>query len=157
MRSIVITIAVLLFSSPAWAQSKPVCETFTDAEITDLLGTKATVKRPSPLGPEAGCLWGIMGLMFNVGRIQDDEPETLKGVVDSQLQNPRTGDIVKAEAGIGDAAVSTQGQYGRSVSLVFRSGKTAWTMSLEKVDQKLDVAAALPKLRVLAKKAVAAR
>jgi hypothetical protein len=157
MRHIVITIALLLFSSPAWAQSKPVCEAFTDAEITDLLGTKATVKRPSVLGPEAGCLWGIMGLMFNVGRVQEDDEEVLKAVVDSQLQNPRSGDIVKAEAGIGDAAVSTQGQYGRSVSLVFRSGKTAWTMSLEKVDQKLDVAAALPKLRALARKAAGLR
>jgi hypothetical protein len=148
-----ITIVLVLWSSSAWAQAKAVCDTFTDAEITDLLGTRATVKR-SVLGPESDCLWGIMGFMFNVSRIQDEDPEIVKGVVDSRAQNPG-GDIVKPEPGIGDQAVSVQGQYGRSASVVFRSGQSAWVLNLDKVDQKLDVAAALPKLRALAKKAAA--
>jgi hypothetical protein len=49
--------------------------------------------------------------------------------------------------------VSTQGRYGRSVALVFTSEDTAWTFTLEKIDQKLGMAVALPKLRALANKA----
>jgi hypothetical protein len=131
-----------------------VCDVFTDAEITDLLGKPATVKR-AVVGPET-CLWGLMGFMFNVSRTTDDEPEVIKAVVDARATNPR-GDVVTPEPGIGDQAVSIQGQYGRSAQIVFRAGKSAWVLNLEKVDQKLDVAAALPKLRALAKKAAAVK
>jgi hypothetical protein len=155
MRHTIIALALALFPASDWAQSKPVCDTFTDAEIADLLGKPATVKR-SILGPATDCVWGIMGLSLNVSRIESEE-EIVKGMVDSQLQNPREGDTVKAEPGIGDRAVSTQGRYGRSASLVFTSGATAWTFMLEKIDQKLDMAATLPKLRTLAKKAAATK
>ena len=154
MRHIIVTIALVLCASPAWAQAKPVCDVFTDAEITDLLGKPATVKR-SGLGAASTCVWGIMGFMFNVNRF-DDDPETAKTIVDSRAQNPR-GDVVKPVPGLGDAAFSIEGQYGRSAGVIFRSGKTAWILNLEKVDQKLDIAAALPKLIALAKKAAAAR
>jgi hypothetical protein len=154
MRHIMIAFSLVLLSAPAWAQSKPVCETFTDAEIVDLLGKPATVKR-SILGPTTDCVWGITGLSFNVSRIQD-EPEVLNGMVDSQLQNRGDRDTVQAEAGIGDRAVSRQDRYGRSVSLIFTSRGAVWTFHFEKVDQKLDMPAALSKLRALAKKVAAA-
>ena len=155
MRTFIITIAFVLLSSSAWAQSTPVCSVFTDAEVTDLLGKPATTKR-HVLAPESDCLWGFMGFMFTVNRMTDDDPEIVKSVVEGRTLG-RGVDVVKAEPGIGDAAFSVQGQYGRSTSIVFRSGKSAWVMNLEKVDQKLDVAAALPKLRALAKKAAGAR
>jgi hypothetical protein len=151
MRHVVTVIAFVLLSSSARAQSAPVCDTFTDAEIADLLGKAATVKR-SILGPQSDCTWGITGLMLTVNRVHDEDPEVVKAVVDARAHNPG-GDTVKPEAGIGDAAVSVQGQYGRSAALAFRAGKTAWIMTLEKVDQKLDLASVLPKLRALAKKA----
>ncbi len=97
-----------------------------------------------------------MGLSLNVSRTQL-EKEVIDGMVDSQLKNPREGDIVKEEPGIGDRAVSTQRRYGRSVSLIFTSADTAWTFNFEKIDQKLDMNVALPKLRALAKKAAATR
>lgn len=151
MRHILVTLVLVLLSTPAFPQSTPVCETFTDAEITDLLGKPATVKR-SILGPDTDCVWGITGLSLNISRTQL-EKDVVNGMVDSQLKNPREGDIVKEEPGIGDRAVSRQDRYGRSVSLVFASGETAWTFNFEKIDQKLDMDVALPKLRALAKKA----
>ena len=154
MRLNIIAIALALVSSPAWAQSTPVCEIFTKAEIAGLLGKPPAVTR-SIMAPDTDCVWGVAGLTLNVGRTRSDDVEMIKGAVESNLQNAAKGDIVTSEAGIGEAAVSIQPQYGRSLTLVFRSGKTLWSMNLEKVDKKLDVAAALPKLRALAKKAAA--
>lgn len=143
---------ILFTPASAHAQTKAVCDTFTDAEITDLLGKAPTVKR-SLLGPESDCMWGIMGLSLLVNRVED-EPETVTQMVDSELQNPGTGDTVKPEPALGAHAVSTLGRYGRSATLMVGSGKVLWKFHLEKIDQKLDTAAALPKLRALAQKAM---
>ena len=151
----VISLSFVMIPASAHAQAKPVCDTFSDAEIADLLGKPATVKR-AMLGPDSDCLWSVPGFMLSVTRTTDNDPDIVKGVVESRRTN--TGkDIVTAEPGIGEEAVSVQGQYGRSVAMAFRAGKSAWIMNLEKVDQKLDVASALPKLRALARKAAAAR
>jgi len=151
MRHLITAVALVLVSSPAWAQSKPVCETFSTAEIASLLGKPASAKH-SISGPDIDCVWNAPSVMFSVGRTRDVPPDVIRAAIDAPLQNPLKGEIVKAEPGIGDGAISTQAQGGRSVTLVFRSGTTIWTMSLERMKQKLD-AAALPKLRALAQKA----
>ena len=147
-----VALFVLCAAPPAHGQSTAVCETFTDAEVTDLLGKPPTVKR-TILGAESDCVWGITGLSLMVNRFEQ-EPETVTQMVDSELKNPRPGDTVAPEPTLGAHAVSTLGQYGRSATLLVASGKVFWKFHLEKIDQKLDTAVALPKMRALAKKAI---
>jgi len=148
------TAAFVLLSSSA-PQADPVCDTFSDAEVADLLGRPPLLKRPM-FGPGTDCLWSIPGFMLNVTRTIDNNPQVVKGVVDSRAKKADR-DVVTAERGIGDQALSVQDRYGRSVTLAFRSGHSAWIMNLEKVDEKVDAANALPKLRALAKKAAGTR
>jgi hypothetical protein len=133
------------------AQPKPVCDLFTDAEIVDLLGG-APVTEQAILGPQM-CNWTIKGIMFGASRVEI-EPGQALALVENYLKNPRPGETPSEEPGIGTRAVSTPGQYGRSVVLVAASGGTLWSFNVDKIDQKLDIAATLAKLRVLAKKAV---
>jgi len=151
---LVATAAFVLLSSSA-PQPNPVCDTFSDAEVADLLGRPPMVKHPMF---EAGtdCLWSVPGFMLNVTRTTDSNPQVVKGVVESRARNADR-DVVTPEPGIGDQALSVQDHYGRSVTLAFRSGHSAWIMNLEKVDEKVDAAKALPKLRALAKKAAGTR
>jgi hypothetical protein len=155
MRPFLLTLTFALTASTAFAQSKPVCDTFTDAEVAGLLGTAPSSKH-AILGAQNDCVWGATGITFSVNRVAAEDADTAKAFVDARANNPG-GDTVKPEPGIGDAAISDQGRYGRSVALVFRAGTTAWTLNLEKVDQKLDMAVVLPKLRALAKKAAEGR
>ena len=155
MTSFLATAAFVLLSSSASVQSTGVCDAFSDAEVADLLGRSATVKH-SMFDPAVDCLWSVPGVMLNVTRTVDNDPQVVKGVVDARARNT-AGDAVTPEPGIGDQAVSVQGQYGRSLTLAFRSGRSAWVINLEKVDEKLDAAKALPKLRALAKHVAAPR
>jgi hypothetical protein len=70
------------------------------------------------LGPESDCLWSVPGVMLNVTRTIDNDPAVLKAVVDSRAKNAGR-DVVATEAGIGDAAVSVQDRYGRSITIAF--------------------------------------
>lgn len=144
---------VLLMPATASAQDKPMCDLLTDAEVEDLFG-KPGVKKRSIIGPN-DCNWYMMGYSLMVNRLVD-EPETARMMVETALTNVRDGDKVQEEAGIGQRAVSTVAWNGRGISLVAASGKTAWTMTYDRVDQKVDVEKALPKLRAIAKKLLAA-
>lgn len=149
MTSFLAIAAFVFLSSSAPVQPGTVCDAFSDAEVADLLGRPPTVKH-SMFEPDTDCLWSVPGLMLNVTRTVDNDPHVVKSVVDGRAKNAAR-DVVTPEPGIGDQALSVQDHYGRSVTLAFRSGRSAWIINLEKVDEKVDAAKALPKLRALAK------
>ena len=144
---------VLVFVSaalPVEAQDKNVCDLVTDAEVAELFG-KAPAQRRSILGQGNDCHWTVPGYSFSLTRLVD-EPETAAMLVDVALKNVRDGDKAQEEPGIGQRAASTVSWTGRGASIVAANGRTAWTLVLDRIDQKIDVNAVLPKMRALAKK-----
>jgi hypothetical protein len=91
--------------------------------------------------------------MLMVAR-EETEPEIVTGLLDASLENSRPGEKAQEEPGLGQRAVSTVGPYGRSLNLIVGSGGVFWRFAFDKVDQKVDVADALPKLKGLARKAL---
>ena len=137
-------------AAPLQAQEKAVCDLLTDPEVGDLLGQSAVQKR-TIVGAANDCVWFVKGFSLTVSRVVD-EPATAQMMVDTALKNVRQGDKAKEEPGIGQRAASTVSWTGRGLSMVVATGGTAWTLVLDKLDQKIDVEKALPKLRALAKK-----
>ena len=145
-------LAVMLLTgvaSQAQEGSKAVCDLLADSEAADLLGQPSVQKR-SILGAN-DCTWSVKGYSLSVMRLTD-EPETATMMVDVAVKNPRKGDVVREEPGIGQRAASTVSWTGRGLSLVTATGATAWTLVLERIDQKIDVEKALPKMRAIAKR-----
>lgn len=149
-RLIPLVMCVVAAALPAGAQDKSACDLLTDAEVAELFG-KTPAQRRSILGADNDCHWTVPGYSFSVMRVVD-EPETATMMVDAALKNVRQGDTAREEPGIGQRAASTVSWTGRGVSIVAANGGTAWTLVLDRVDQKIDVTTILPKMRALAKK-----
>jgi hypothetical protein len=152
MKSVLVssTLFACLVAGPG-ARQKAVCDLFTDSEIASLLGV-AEVRKQAILG-ENTCSWTARGVMLMVAR-EETEPEIVTGLLDASLENSRPGEKAQEEPGLGQRAVSTVGPYGRSLNLIVGNGGVFWRFAFDKVDQKIDVADALPKLKGLARKAL---
>lgn len=146
------TCPVLMLTPAGAAQARmPVCDLVSGADATAVLGTAAEKK--APLGPDQ-CVFTTKGVSLMVGRLLDQEPEAVRGIIQLPKQRARQGDVVKDEAGIGDAATSelTKG----SAALFVAEGDTVWTFRVDHVYSK-DLSDMLPRLRELAKKVIAGR
>lgn len=141
--------SALVLPSAAAGQSKTtVCDLVSEADAASVLGTEAP--KHSSLGPDQ-CVFTVEGLSLMIGRLADQEPEAIKGIVELPKQRAREGDIVKDEPGIGDAATSELSKG--HVAIFAAAGDTVWTFQVQHVYSK-DLSETLPKLRELAMKVV---
>lgn len=125
-----------------------VCDLVSNTDAAAVLGVEAP--KQSSLGPDQ-CVFTVKGLSLMVGRLANQEPEAIKGIVELPKQRAREADIVKDERGIGDAATSELSKG--HVAIFAADGDTVWTFQVQHVYSK-DLSETLPRLRDLAMKIV---
>lgn len=143
--------SALVLPPVAGQATTTVCDLVSEADAAAVLG--ASPSKPSSLGPDQ-CTFTVKGMSLTIGRLPNQGPEAITGIVQLPKQRAREGDIVKDEPGIGDAATS---ELSKGHAAIFvASGNTVWTFVVEHVYSK-DLSDTLPKLRDLAMKVVKRR
>jgi hypothetical protein len=147
-----LALSVMTAAVSVRAQARtPVCDVVSEADAASVLGS--VEKKLSTLGPDQ-CLFTVKGMSLMIGRVADQKPDAVAGLIDLPRQRARQGDVVKDEPGIGDRATSELSKG--HVTLIAAAGDTVWTFGVDNVYSK-DLSATLPKLRELAKKVVAGK
>jgi hypothetical protein len=156
MRIVLSALALLAMTFAAAAMQQPpdVCKMFAESDIAAVLGAGSSSGSRMVAGT---CVWTAKGLSLTIARMDASAPAEAVGVVDVSKMRAQKGDIVKDEAGVGQRAVSTVSANHRGLSLVAADGKTVWSFTMDSGDQAIDAATALPKLRDLLKKGLAAK
>ena len=145
-------LVVMAIAASADAQGRtPVCDLVSEADAAAVLGS--VEKKLATFGADQ-CLFTIKGMSLMIGRIVDQKPEAVAGIIALPAQRARQGDVVKDEPGIGDRATSELSKG--HVAMFAASGGTVWTFAVDHIYSK-DLSATLPKLRELAKKVLAGR
>jgi hypothetical protein len=139
----------LILSSAPFAQGPaPVCDLVSEADAAAVIGT--IKQKQSILGADH-CTFTAEGLSLSISRMGNQDPETVKMMLELPKNRARPGDVVQSEPGIGQGATSETSK-GR-IALIAASGHTVWTFGVDHVYRK-EMADTLPKLRELAKKLV---
>ena len=140
--------ALFLSSAPVAQGPVPVCDMVSEADAAAVIGT--IKQKQSVLGADH-CAFTAEGLSLSISRLRNQEPETVKMMLELPKNRARPGDVVQSEPGIGQGATSETSK-GRA-ALIAAAGDTVWTFGVDHVYRK-DTADTLPKLRELAKKLV---
>jgi hypothetical protein len=140
--------ALFVSSAPLAQEPVPVCEMVTAADAAAVIGT--IKQKQSVLGADQ-CSFTAEGLALSISRLRNQDPETVKMMLELPKNRARPGDVVRSEPDIGQGATSETSK-GR-IALIVASGGTVWTFGVDHVYRK-DLAETLPKLRALAKKVI---
>jgi hypothetical protein len=129
------------------------CKVFVKTDIVGVLGADASDGQVLVPGT---CSWNGKGANLTVSRnaLGPDEAGLL---LEARRASAGQGDVVKDEAGIGQRAISNLASNKRTLTLIAAAGTDLWTFTLSKGDQPVDADTILPRLRDLAKRAVAAK
>jgi hypothetical protein len=147
-------LALVLAAPAVAAQTADVCASFKKGDIAALVGPDASEGAAIIPG---SCSWNAPGKNLTITRARIVEPSEGRQLVDAVKSGGQPGETVKDEPGLGDRAASRADANGRTLTLVAVSGTVVWNATLSAGDLKLDVAAALPRMRELVKAAMAVR
>jgi hypothetical protein len=145
-----ITISGALQPQP---KAPDVCKLFVKADVAQVLGADATDGQTLIPGT---CSWNAKGANLSISRASFGQGEAGM-LLESRKIAIGQGDVVTDETGIGQRAVSTLAANKRTLTLLAVNGNELWTFTLSKGDQPVDVESVLPRLRELAKKAIASQ
>jgi hypothetical protein len=143
--------ALVLGSAVLGAQASDLCASFKKADVAPVLGADASAGAAVIPG---SCSWNATGKNLTITRAQIADASEGRPLVDAFKSGAERGDIVKDEPGLGDRAASRADANGRTITLVAVSGTAVWNVTLSAGDQKIDVAAALSRMRDLTKAAI---
>jgi hypothetical protein len=144
-------LALVLGATALGAQTSELCASFKKADVAAVLG--ADVSAGAPIIP-GSCSWNATAKNLTITRARIVDVTEGRPLVDAFKSGAQRDDIVKDEPGLGDRAASRADANGRTVTLVVVSGTAVWNVTLSAGDQKIDVAAALPRMRDLVKAAI---
>jgi hypothetical protein len=150
------TLALFMVSPVAVAGQNPpdVCRMFSAADVAVVIGQASAPGRAIIPGT---CVWTGKGISLTIATMDAGEPAAALALVQAAKSRAQKGEVVKDEAGLGQRAVSTIAANRRGISLVAADAKTSWNLTLDSGHQAIDAATALPRLRDLLKKGMAAR
>jgi hypothetical protein len=132
-------------------QQASVCEMFSPADITGVIGPGASPGRPIVSG---SCVWTAKGISLTVARVDTGDPAAALAMVGAVKGRGQKGDDVHDEPGLGQGAVSTFNGNKRGLSLIAADGGTSWHLAVDSGDQLIDARTMLPKLRALVRKGI---